>query len=180
MKTSRVVLLGITCALLGAFAQEGIAQAKKLTYTADLLTGKSNNERAAILLDGATELAGSGSWELIAVGRAWYLGGNKEKGQALFDRVTSSKKVETSDWLRVGAVYIEAHEADKAKAAFDHAMLLTDADNKLAAQVGAMLISLGDAAKGEELFNKSMAKHPKEFWGWVAAGGAYLGVTPML
>lgn len=180
MKKSRLVVFGVVCALLGAFAQEGVAEVKKAMYSSGMLTGKSNAEKAAILLDGAAELAGSGSWEQIAVGRAWYLGGNKEKGQGFFDRVTSTSKVEASDWLRVGMVYLEAHEADKAKAAFNHALALTESDSKMAAQIGAALIVAGDVAKGEETFNTALTKRPKDYWGWLAAGGAYLNVTPML
>lgn len=180
MNKSRLMVFGIACALFGAVAQEGIAQVRKLSFTPDLLAGKSKSEKAAVLLDGAAVLAEGGSWELIAVGRAWYLGGDKLKGQALFDRVTTSKKVESSDWLRVGLVHLEAHETDKAKAAFDRALQVTAPGHEMRAQLGAMLIAMDDVARGEGLLNESMARHPRDFWGWTAAGGAYLGVVPML
>ena len=71
------------------------------------------------MLDGALQLAENGSWERIAVGRAWYLGGDKAKGQQIFDGVTGAKNVGRSDWTRLGRVYVEAGEWDKAQAAFD-------------------------------------------------------------
>ena len=51
---------------------------------------------ATTLLDGALKLAGDGSWERM-LGRAWYLGGEKAKGQEIFDSVTGNKKVKNSD-----------------------------------------------------------------------------------
>ncbi len=69
-------------------------------------------------------LAEDGSWEKIAVGRAWYLGGDKAKASQIFDSVTSNKKVEGSDWFRLGRVYSEAGEWEKARDAFDRALAL--------------------------------------------------------
>lgn len=180
MKKSSIVVFGVACALLGALAQEGIAEVKAGAWSPAMLGGKSSAEKAALMLDGATQLAESGSWELIAVGRTWYLGGDKAKGQALFDRVTSGKKVEDSDWYRIASIYLEAREPEKAKAAVDHAIALAEKGNKALAQFGAMKILLGDTAGGEDLVNQALTKHPKEFWAWLAAGGAYLGVAPML
>ena len=78
-----------------------------------MFQGKEPKAAAAALLDNALKLAEDGSWERIAVGRAWYLGGDKAKGQQIFDAVTSSKKAKGSDWFRVGRVYVEANEWDK-------------------------------------------------------------------
>jgi hypothetical protein len=68
--------------------------------------GKDAKAAATALLDGALQLAETGSWERIAVGRAWYLGGDKAKGQEIFDTVTAGKKVEDSDWVGAGASYL--------------------------------------------------------------------------
>lgn len=179
MNTSRIVAFGFVCMLAGALVDEGVAQVKKASFTPDLIAGKSAAEKAAAFLDGAIELSGDGSWELIAIGRAWYLGGNKEKGQALFDRVTTNKKVESSDWHRIGYVYAEAGEHDKAKAAFDKSMAMKAGNEKTMIQYGALLIFAGDQARGEEQIVQAMTKRPKDFWGWTAVGGAYLGVLPM-
>jgi hypothetical protein len=75
------------------------------------------------VLDGALQLAGNGSWERIAVGRTWYLGGDKTKGQQIFDGVTAGRRVEGSDWFRIARVYADANEWDPAQKAFDHAPL---------------------------------------------------------
>src|SRR6185295_6890731 len=124
MKQSHILGVGVVCFFVGALAQAGLAQARKPTFSAGLFKGKAANEAAAALLDGAFQLAETGSWERIAVGRAWYLGGDKAKGQEIFDSVTGGKKVEDSDWFRLGRVYAEAGEWDKAHVAFDKALAM--------------------------------------------------------
>ena len=130
------------------------------------------------MLEGALLLAEDGSWERIAVGRAWYLGGDKAKGQEIFDGVTSSRKVEGSDWFRIGRVYAEAGEWPKAVAAFDKAMAMNADDDSGSIEYGAFANVNDDRTKAEGLFRTAMQKKPKEFWHWVNAGGSYLGVKP--
>ena len=178
MNHSRLVTLGFACFIAGALAQAGMAQAKKPTFTPDLIKGKSGSEAAAALLDGALVLAESGSWERIAVGRAWYLGGDKAKGQSILDQVTGSKKVESSDWFRVGRVYAEANEWDKAQAAFDRAVAMSPNDDSGMIEYAALANLHNDRAKAEALFERAFKKNPREFWHWVGAGGSYLGVKP--
>ena len=178
MKPSHIVGVGVVCFLVGALAQAGLAQAGKPTFKPGMFAGKTANENATVLLDGALQLAGSGSWERIAVGRAWYLGGDKAKGQEIFDGVTGSKKVENSDWFRLGRVYAEAGEWDKARAAFDRALATNTRDDSGMIEYGALANVNGDRAKAEALFEKGMNKNPREFWHWVTAGGSYLGVRP--
>ena len=178
MKHSQIVGVGVVCFLVGAFVQAGLAQASKPTFKPGMFTGKTANETAAVLLDGALQLAGSGSWERIAVGRAWYLGGDKAKGQEIFDAVTGSKKVEKSDWFRLGRVYAEAGEWDKARVAFDRALPMNSGDDSGMIEYGALANLNGDRAKAEALFEKGMNKNPRDFWHWVTAGGSYLGVRP--
>ena len=178
MKHSRLVTIGFACFIAGALAQAGLAQAKKATFTPDLIKGKSEKEAAATLLGGALLLAESGSWERIAVGRAWYLGGDKAKGQSILDQVTSSKKVESSDWFRIGRVYTEANEWDRAQAAFDRALAMSSNDDSGMIEYGALANLQNDRAKAEALFEKAFKKNPREFWHWVGAGGSYLGVKP--
>lgn len=86
--------------LAGAFA-------KKPGTDPALFAGKPPKEAAAALLTVARAQAEKGSWENIAVGRVYYLSGQKAEGQAIFDSVTS-KKSEGGDWIRVGRVYYEA------------------------------------------------------------------------
>ena len=97
MNRRRVFGLGLGCFVLGAIVQSGLAQSRKPVFRPDLVQGQDAKTAATALLDGALQLAESGSWERIAVGRAWYLGGDKAKGQQIFDGVTGGKKVEGSD-----------------------------------------------------------------------------------
>src|SRR5215831_21127303 len=93
--------------ILGVLVHATLAQKKGPVFSTDLYAGREPKLAAAALLDGAMQLAENGSWERIAVGRAWYLGGDKAKGQQIFDSVTS-KKPKNSDWFRIGRVYAEA------------------------------------------------------------------------
>ena len=132
---------------------------------------------AAVALAEAEHLAGTGSWELIAVGRVYYLSGDKSKGQALFDRATSGKPG-SSDWLRLGEVYAEAGENSKAEECFQKALAADPKDDSGQAEVGAWYIRTGQRAKGEELLAKALQKHPDEIWHYVRASEALLGVAP--
>ena len=177
MTRSCIFAFGIGCFLAGALAH-GLAQEQRLAYSPDLVQGKDAKAAGAALLDGALPLAGDGSWERIAVGRAWYLGGDKAKGQQILDAVTTSRKVERSDWFRVGRIYAEAGEWDKAKTAFDRALPANSGDDSGMIEAGALANIAGDRARAEELFARAMKKKPREFWHWVTAGGSYLGVKP--
>jgi tetratricopeptide (TPR) repeat protein len=179
MKGAGVFTIGVVCFVSGVVAGPLLAQSK-LTFSADLVRGKPASEAAARLLDGALQLAESGSWERIAVGRAWYLGGDKAKGQQLFDSVTTGKKVASSDWFRIGRVYAEAKEWDQASAAFDRALSLKPDDDSGMIEYGALANLNKDRDKAEALFDRAMKKNPREFWHWVGAGGSYLGVPPPL
>lgn len=179
MTTSKAIAVGVTCFVMGAGLQARFAQARRSpAFTLDLIKDKPPAEAAAVLLDGARQLAGSGSWERIAVGRAWYLGGEKARGQQILDEVTSSPKVEGSDWFRVGRIYAEAGEWDRAAAAFDRAMAMDTGDDSGLLEYAALANLHHDRAKAESLFAQVFAKKPREFWHWVNAGGSYLGVKP--
>ncbi len=177
MKQS-VVWIGLGCFAFGAIVQSAVAQSRRPTFTPDLIQGKDAAAAAQVLLDGALQLAEDGSWERIAVGRAWYLGGDKEKGATIFNGVTSSRKVEGSDWFRLGRVYSEAGEWEKARDAFDRALALDPNDDSGMIEYGALANVHKDRARAEMLIAKAMAKNPREFWHWVGAGGSYLGVRP--
>ena len=178
MMQRHLVAVGLVCFAVGALVQAGFAQARKPTFSPDLFKGKDAKEAASTLLEGALQLAGTGSWERIAVGRAWYLGADKVKGQAIFDAVTGSKKVVDSDWFRIGRVFSEAGEWDKAQAAFDRALSMNADDDSGMIEYGALANVNHDRAGAEALFEKAMKKNPREFWHWVAAGASYLGVRP--
>ena len=178
MKRGCVFGFGLGCFLLGAIVQSGFAQSRRPTFSPDLFQGQEPKAAATALLDGALQLAEAGSWERIAVGRAWYLAGGKAKGQQIFDGVTGSKKVEGSDWFRIGRTYSEAGEWDKAQAAFDRALAMDTGDDSGMIEYGALANLNKDRTKAEALFTKALKKNPREFWHWVGAGGSYLGVRP--
>jgi tetratricopeptide (TPR) repeat protein len=176
MKQWRVFVLCVACAASGALVQTAVAQRNRPAFSADLYQGKDPKAAATALLDGALQLAENGSWERIAVGRAWYLGGDKARGQQIFDAVSGGKEVEGSDWFRIGRVYAEAGEWDKAQAALDKALALDTDDDTGMVEYGALAMLNKDREKAEALFTKALTKKPREFWHWVNAGGSYLGV----
>jgi tetratricopeptide (TPR) repeat protein len=178
MTQTRLVGFGLACFAVGALVQASFAQGKRPAFSTDLVRDKTPKEAAAVLLEGALQLAGGGSWERIAVGRAWYLGGDKEKGQAIFDAVTGSRRVEGSDWFRVGRVYAEAGEWEQAQIALDKAIAMDRDDDSGILEYGALANLNRDRAKAEALFERAMKQNPREFWHWVGAGGSYLGVRP--
>ena len=178
MKQSHVLGLALSCFVLGGIAQATFAQNKKPVFNASIYQDQDKKAAATTLLDGALQLSDNGSWERIAVGRAWYLGGDKPKGQQIFDGVTSNNKVEASDWWRIGRVYVEAGEWVKAQQAFDASLAKKPNDDSGMIEYGALANVNGDRAKAEELFGKAFAKNPGKFWHWVGAGGSYLNVKP--
>jgi tetratricopeptide (TPR) repeat protein len=177
MKSARLAAIGLACFAAGALSHATFAQSKKVVFDAAIFEG-SAPAVGTRLLENALVLAEDGSWERIAVGRAWYLGGDKAKGQQILDGVTSGKKVEGSDWFRIGRVYAEAGEWPKAVEAFDKAMAMNADDDSGSIEYGAFANVNDDRTKAEGLFRTAMQKKPKEFWHWVSAGGSYLGVKP--
>jgi len=106
MKTSLAVAMSLSCLALGA----GLALAAKSTSPGiEAIRGKPAPEAAAAALVEAERLAGTGTWEQINVARAYYLSGNKPRGQLIIDRVMGGK-TDHNDWQRIGQVYAEAGE----------------------------------------------------------------------
>ena len=174
MRTRWASVLAVGALLLGIGL--GIA-AKERGGGISLIRGKSAPEAAAAALVEAEKLAGKGSWELIAVGRAYYLSGNKARGEALFERVTSGKP-EGSDWQRIGEVYAQAREKDRAAEYFQKALTANPKDDTGQAEIGAWYISIGQREKGEDLLSQAMARNPDEMWHYLRAAEALLGVSP--
>jgi tetratricopeptide (TPR) repeat protein len=178
MPRSHVVGIGFACFVLGLAVEAGFAQGRRPAYSPDLFKNQPPKNAATALLDGALELADNGSWERIAVGRAWYLGGDKARGQKILDEVTGSRNVERSDWFRVARVYAEAGEWDKAAAAFDKALPTGSRDDTGMIEAGGLANVHNDRARAEAFFERAFQRSPREFWHWVNAGGSYLGVRP--
>lgn len=166
-----------TAAVAGVLFVSGIAvgyAAQKTTAPA--YRDKPKQDAAMALLQTAKTLAGKGSWERIAVGRVYYLGGHKAEGQAMFDQVLAGKPEDT-DFYRIARVYREAGEWDKAKAMFDRFLSVTDDDETKLAEIGAYYLMQGDRAAAERLFDRSFKTKP-DLWAAVAAAGGYLDVAP--
>ena len=97
------LLLGVSIGFAAKYKGAGI----------EVIRGKSDKDAGYAALTEAEHLANGGAWELIAVGRAYYLTGEKARGQALFD-VVANGKAGGSDLERIADVYAEAGENDKA------------------------------------------------------------------
>lgn len=172
---------GITAAaaavLFVAGVGVGVAASVKAPSSASLFQGKSGQDAARALLDTALVQAGKGSWERIGVGRAYYLGGNKAKGQQIFDALLAGSH-DDGDTFRIARVYEEAGEWNKAKPMFDAYLANNPNEAKDLAEIGAYYYLHGDKATGEQLFARSFAADNNEVWATIHAAGAYLGLKP--
>jgi tetratricopeptide (TPR) repeat protein len=165
-------------ALALTFALGATAGWSARRITPETYAGKEPNAAARALLEEAAVRAKNASWERIAVGRVYYLGGMKEEGQAIFDSVLGSRKAEGGDWIRVGRVYYDAGEWEKAKAAFERVIELEPEDAPWLAEIGAYHNLQGDRAKAEQLFRRSFEIDSEEVWHTVHVAGSYVGVVP--
>jgi tetratricopeptide (TPR) repeat protein len=172
-----IAIIGVAVACLGAGTAIGYA-AKEVGGGVSVFKGKPAKEGAYAALAEAEKLSGTGSWELIGVGRVYYLSGDKAKGQAIFDRVLNDKKVGGGDWQRIGDVYAEAGENAKAEELFQKVLAADPKDDTGQAEIGAWYIRTGQREKGEELFAKALGKKPNENWHYVRAAEALLNVRP--
>ena len=168
----RVIPLALVF-VLGA-AVGAVAAKKKVDPS--LYRGKDKPQAAEAILVLAKEQAGKGSWENIAVGRVYYLGGQKDRGQAVFDAVIE-RKAKASDWIRMGRVYVEAGDWDKAKQAFDQVRSLAPNDASKLAEIGVYYNVRGEREIAEELFRQALDLEPRAFWPLVNIAGSYLEVS---
>jgi len=152
------------------------AQKQQKTMT-EMYHAKANQDAAKELLAVAKIQAGKGSWEQIAVGRVYYLGGYKAEGEAIFNALLNGKH-EDSDVFRIARVYSEAGEWAKAKPLFDRYFQGTDDDGTGYAEVGALYLLGGDRQTGEQMFDRSVAIESNDLWATLHMAGAYLNVRP--
>ena len=141
----------------------------------EVIRGKSDKDAAAAALAEAEHLANGGSWELIAVGRVYYLSGEKARGQALFDGVTNGK-AGGADLERIADVYAEAGENDKASSMYEKMMAIDPKDDSSQAVVGAWYIRIGQRAKGEALLAQALERRPNESGYYLRTAESLLGV----
>ena len=171
----RSVLIAVGMFVLGVVA--GIAGSSGSKVEKMMYAGQKPKDAAVGLLTAALKQAGKGSWENIAVGRVYYLMGDKAQGQAVLDHVIATK-VKDTDWMRIGRIYMESKEWEKAKDAFEKAIALDPKNEGNLAEVGAWYNLQGDRAKAEEYFGRSFSSKPDEIWNTVNAAGSYVGVKP--
>jgi tetratricopeptide (TPR) repeat protein len=171
----RYVLIAIGMFVLGVVA--GVAGSSGSKVEKMMYSGQTPKDAAVGLLTAALKQAGKGSWENIAVGRVYYLMGDKTQGQAILDHVIAGK-VKKDDWIRIGRVYLEAKEWDKARDAFEKAIALDPKDEGNLSEVGAWYNMHGNRAKAEEYFDRAFSSKPDEIWYTVNAAGSYVGVKP--
>jgi tetratricopeptide (TPR) repeat protein len=159
MRTILVTTVAVVSLSLGV----GIGMAAKLTGAGiSVISGKSDREAGLAALTEAERLAGKGSWELIAVGRVYYLSGDKATGAALFDRATGGKQ-SAGDYQRIAEVYADAGDTAKAEESYGKMLVLDPED---------------DWAKGEQYLAKAFQKSPHDPLHYVRAAESLLGVSP--
>lgn len=172
MRHGTLSIISVVCLLVGF----GLGlSAKDTPEGVGIFRGKPTKEAGLAALAEAERLAENGSWELIGIGRVYYLSGDKARGQALFDRITN-RKPEGSDWQRIGEVYAEAGETERAEACFQKALAASPKDDTGQSEVGAWYVRIGQREKGEEFFAKALARNPNDMWHYLRAAEAYLGV----
>jgi tetratricopeptide (TPR) repeat protein len=172
MKTGLAVALATGCLALGV----GVGYAaKEKPPGIELIRGKPAKEAGLAALQEAEKLAGSGSWELLAVARIYYLSGDKAKGQALIDKALSGK-VKGSDWQRAGEIYAAAGENARAEELFQKTLAADPKDDTGRSEIGSWYIRIGQRDKGEELIAQAFARNPGELWHYTRAAEALLGV----
>jgi cytochrome c-type biogenesis protein CcmH/NrfG len=159
------LLLGIGIGMAAKLSGAGMAVIRDLPA----------HEAGLAALAEAERLAGSGSWELIAVGRVYYLSGDKEHGQMLFDRATSGKQ-DAGDYARIGRIYAQAGDSAKATDSFRKMLDLDPKDDSALAETGGWYIRVGDRAKGEELLAQTLKKHPNDLDSYLRAAEGFLQV----
>lgn len=173
MKSSLVAVIVAVSLLLGVSI--GFA-AKYRGAGIEVMRGKSDKDAAFAALAEAEHLAKGGSWELIAVGRVYYLAGEKARGEALFDSVVNGKPG-GSDFERIADVYAEAGDNDKASMMYEKMLALDPKDDSSQAEVGAWYIRIGHREKGEAMLALAFERSPNEPGYYVRAAESLLGVA---
>lgn len=174
MQRSRTVA---TLILILAGAAAGAFAAKKLAIDTSYFAGKAPKEAGAALLSAATTLAGSDTFESIAVGRVLYLSGTQNEAKAIFDRVLAGKHA-ASDLIRIARIYQEAGDWKTAQPLFDQVLDLEPKDADWLAEIGAAYLKAGDRARAEALFGRSLAENSSSLRNSLRMASAYLGVAP--
>jgi tetratricopeptide (TPR) repeat protein len=173
-KSARLVCLSATF-LAGLLA--GMVWGRGTKVPPSAYEGKPAKAAGDSLLELAEVQAAGGSWELLGVGRVYYLSGDKATAQRLFDLVLGNKP-QKSDFERLARIYLEAGEWAKAEPLLSKVVDLDPKDDSALAEAGAYYNLHGDRARAETLFKASFEKNPGNVWNTLEAAGSYLGVKP--
>ncbi len=177
MTRKQVALLGLFGIICFAAGFSLSLAAGKVKTRPDLYQAKEAKEAAMSLLAVAEAQAGTGTWEIIGVGRVYYLGIDKEIGQELFDKVLT-KKPDRNDLERIARVYLEAGEWDKAEPIIERMLAMNKKDDDEFVLVGSWYNLHGDRERAEELFTRAFRLNDDDLWNTVNAAGSYVGVNP--
>jgi tetratricopeptide (TPR) repeat protein len=172
MKPSLVAVIAASSLLMGVSI--GLA-AKYQGAGIDVIRNKPDKDAALAALTEAEHVANGGSWELIAVGRVYYLSGQKARGQELFDYATRGK-TDGADYERIAEVYAESGENDRASVSYEKMLALDPKDDSSQAVVGAWYIRIGQREKGEALLAHALERRRNSPWYYVRAAESLLGV----
>lgn len=146
------------CVAVAIVGLAGTAHARpKLTRaTPELYRGQSPQQAAAALLDTAKGQTEDGSWEQIAIGRIYYLGGRKAEGEAMF-KALLDRTEKTSDLYRIAQVYAEAGEWPKARPLLDRMLTMKEADAGDVMRAARTYAEHKEWARARPLFEKFVA-----------------------
>jgi tetratricopeptide (TPR) repeat protein len=176
---NRLVLTGFVVAVVAGLAGlTGLAMAARPKTTPELFVEREPEQAGTEVLDRALQQAGDGSWERLAVARAFYLGGDRAFGQAIIDEVLAAEP-EASDYRRILRIYGEARQWDKALPIADRLVAACPKDADDLAEAGAWYNLAGRRDEAEALFARAVATDGDEVWVTAAIGGSYLGVAPL-
>lgn len=150
--------LKAACAVLALAGVAGLAHAAPKPGRTDpaMYRGQAPQKAAAALLDVAKTQTEDGSWERIAIGRIYYLGGRKPDGEAMF-KALLDRTEKTSDLYRIAQVYAEAGEWPKARPLLDRMLTMKEADAGDVLRAARAYAEHREWARAKPLFEKFVA-----------------------
>lgn len=171
-----VLVLAMLASTLAASAGERKGKPGEVDYLA-LAAGAQGAELLPKLLELAEIQAGEGSWELLAVARAWAIAGSPDRAQALIDRAVGPK-AKGADWIRAGRVWMAVEDFARAKPWFDKVVAAYPEDEDWLAEIGSYYLRFGDAEEGKRLIARSFDQDPSNLHNTIRVALASIGKEP--